>query len=204
MSRSKQDFFQWSRPRPRMSDWEITSDMLDIVRDWAGPFTPHDVESLRLLAPTCWGMWPHTHQTTCKFAEKLASGMPAPAFICLILKKAGLQTATNGCILRPFFLSVQVNVVRGRNHRIIQLTLPFLLHKRNIKRQTKQKHNKMALLVWAAQRKPFIRSDRDANKLVKKVWTIALQVDLRCTPTFLLVLLKMFSQGQNQSNLQCS
>ncbi len=96
-------------------------------------------------------MWPHTHQTTWKFAEKLASGMPAPAFTCLILKRQGSR-------LRPMVAFC---------NRVIQLALPFLLHMRNIKRQTKQKRNKMPLLVWAAQRGPFIRSDRDANKLVR-------------------------------------
>ncbi len=54
-----------------------------------------------------------------------------------------------------------------QDHRVVQLVLPFLLQMRNIKRQTKQKRNKIPLLIWAAQRGPFISSDRDANKLVR-------------------------------------
>ncbi len=71
------------------------------------------------------------------------------------------------------FLLVRVNrvlwaVALARPPPIfLQLALPFLLHMRNIKWQTKQKHNKIPLFIWAAQRGPFTSSDSDTNKLVR-------------------------------------
>ncbi len=104
------------------------------------------------------------------FHRNVLKGCSKDQNLCLLVEYGtiwtnlgtGLQTATK---FFSAFASKFCEQMHWRDHHIVQLVLPFLLHMRNITSQTRQKLIKIPLLVWAAQHGPFISSHRNANKL---------------------------------------